>query len=236
MSSYLLLGPVLFQSFELPDKIAWGGTQRMAIHRLPGGARIIDSLGRDDADITWAGIFSGPDAAIRARLLDLLRADGGVLPLAWSSFVYSAVIAKFEAEYAASNWIPYRITCTVLRDEAEALIEASLSLGQSLLSDLADAAGYDPGLDLAAPLAAIAVSAATQPGTTAHSQATGSLHSSAATQNTAIAAREADLIAHDTTTADGITRASATAGTLAGQVTARSYLTRAERNLTDASV
>src|SRR5260370_40833549 len=110
MSDYLLLGPVLFQDFELPDRIAWGGAQRLAVHRLPGGIRVIDSLGRDDADISWSGVFTGPDAGLRARLLDLPRADGGLLPLAWSSFVYTAAIPRFDAEYPAENWTPYRTT------------------------------------------------------------------------------------------------------------------------------
>ena len=40
MSSYLLLGPVLFQDFELPERISWGGKQRLTVHRLPGGTRV----------------------------------------------------------------------------------------------------------------------------------------------------------------------------------------------------
>jgi hypothetical protein len=87
--SYLLFGPVLFQDFELPASITWGGAHSLAIHRLPGGARIIDAMGRDDADITWSGIFSGEDASFRARALDLMRAEGSVWPLTWDSFFYS---------------------------------------------------------------------------------------------------------------------------------------------------
>lgn len=235
MSDYLLLGPVLFHGFELPDRIGWGGAQRLAVHRLPGGIRVIDSLGRDDADITWSGIFTGPDAALRARLLDLLRADGGLLPLAWSSFVYTAAIARFDAEYAAENWIPYRITCTVLRDEAEALVDAALSLGESLLSDLADAAGLDGDLNLALPLAAIAISGATASGTTAHGQAADALHAVGVAQDTAIAASTTVLAGLTTDTPTGIVDAATTAGALAAQVSARGYLARAERDHADAS-
>ena len=136
MSSYLLLGPVLFQDFELPERISWGGKQRLTVHRLPGGTRVIDALGRDDKEITWSGVFSGSGGSGRARTLDLMRADGSVWPLTWEAFFYSVVIASFDADYSRSNWIPYRITCTVLRDEAEALVLAVASLAADALSDL----------------------------------------------------------------------------------------------------
>src|SRR5437660_207843 len=108
MSTSLLLGTVLFQEFELPEKISWGGAQRLVVHRLPGGGRVIDTLGRDDAEIAWSGVFSGPDASARARLIDLMRADGSVWPLTWDSFFYSAIVGKFAADFARPNWIPYR--------------------------------------------------------------------------------------------------------------------------------
>src|ERR1035438_3000846 len=110
----LLLGPILFRDFELPERVRWGGAQKLAVHRLPGGARVIDSLGRDDADIAWSGVFSGSDAALRAGTLDLIRAEGSSWPLTWDWFFYTVVIARFDADYTRPNWIPYRITCTVV--------------------------------------------------------------------------------------------------------------------------
>ena len=50
---------IVFQDFELPSGINFGGRQRLALHRLPGGSRVIDALGRDDAQISFAGIFTG---------------------------------------------------------------------------------------------------------------------------------------------------------------------------------
>lgn len=140
----LLLGPILFQDFELPASITWGGAQSLTIHRLPGGARVIDAMGRDDADITWSGIFSGPNAAVRARELDLMRGDGSLWPLTWDSFFYSVVIARFEADHRRGNWVPYRITCTVLQDEAAAVLQIPLSLAVTEAQDLASAAAFAP--------------------------------------------------------------------------------------------
>jgi hypothetical protein len=148
MSDFLLLGPLLLQDFELPARISWGGAQRIAVHRLPGGRRVLDSMGRDDAPITWQGVFTGADAALRARLLDLMRADGSVWPLIWDTFLYSVVVARFDADFLRTNWIPYRVELTVLRDEAEGFVEDVLSAGAEILGDMATARGLAPALGL----------------------------------------------------------------------------------------
>ena len=144
----LLLGPILFQDFELPASIGWGGAQSLTVHRLPGGTRVIDAMGRDDAEITWSGIFSGQNASARARALDLMRADGGLWPLTWESHFYSVVISSFEAEHRRPNWIPYRLSCTVLQDETAALLQSAaasvLDLAAGLAQDLAMAATLMP--------------------------------------------------------------------------------------------
>jgi hypothetical protein len=141
---YLSLGPISFQAFELPGSISWGGAQQLAIHRLPGGTRIIDAMGRDDADIMWSGVFTGPDAAARARLLDLMRSEGNCWSLTWDSFFYSVIVARFEADQQRPNWIPYKISCCVLRDEAAALLEMPLSLVATAAQDMATAASLAP--------------------------------------------------------------------------------------------
>src|SRR5690242_17085448 len=82
----LVLGPVAFSDFEVPERIRFGGAQRLTVHKLPGGARVIDALGPDDTELGWSGIFAGPDATERALLLDQLRVRGAVLPLkSWNS-------------------------------------------------------------------------------------------------------------------------------------------------------
>ncbi|MGH7211420.1 MAG: hypothetical protein ACREF1_08165, partial [Acetobacteraceae bacterium] len=91
----LLLGPVAFQGFEVPACINIGGAQRVAVHRLIGGARVIDSLGRDDSELRFEGVFSGRDATLRARTLDQLRAAGAPLPVTWDVFYYTAILTRF---------------------------------------------------------------------------------------------------------------------------------------------
>ena len=102
----LLLGPIVFQDFEIPSGINFGGRQRLALHRLPGGFRVIDALGRDDAQISFAGIFTGSDATLRARSLDELRVAGIALPLTWDVLFYTVLISDFHADYRNGWWIP----------------------------------------------------------------------------------------------------------------------------------
>ena len=156
MSNFVLLGPILLQGFEIPQQITWGGRQKLAIHTLPGGDRVIDSLGRDDIDISWSGVFSGPTASSRARTVDRMRADGATWPLTWSTFFYSVVIKSFAVDYTRANWLPYQISCTVLRDETARFTAAEPPLTAQVLGDVSAANGLAIGVDLSAALGLIA--------------------------------------------------------------------------------
>lgn len=226
MSTQLVLGPVVFGGFEVPAKLNFGGRQRLAIHRLPGGVRVIDAMGRDDADIAWSGIFTGPDAAWRARLLDVMRATGAVLELTWDAFLYSVVIARFDADFQAPWWVPYRIVCTVVQDEAQALVTTVVTLGASLASDLLSASA---GFDMTAPTVAVAAPGATTAGTAAQASALSTLRGTrsgleAALTNagSGVGGGSLDTLATNT-------------GSLAQLANARGYLGRTATNLANAS-
>ena len=220
----LTLGPVAFVGFELPSSITLGGRQRLAIHKLPGGLRIIDALGPDPADLAWSGIFSGPDAAERARILDALRVAGLQLLLAWDAFLYTVIIESFEADYRSPWWIPYRLTCAVLRDEAAALVTTALSLAPSIDADLASA-----GLFAASAIAAVAAPGATTAGTANYVVANSILASTVTSLDNQVAAAEPAIQALDVPTA------AAACGQLAQLTAARAYTARAARNLAAAS-
>ena len=137
----LTLGGVPFQDMEVPEKINFGGKQRVAVQNLIGGGRVVSALGLDDGEINFAGIFSGADAVSRAQELDAARALGAQLPLVWSGFYYVVVIEKFTAEYRKPTLIPFSITCLVVTDP--------LAAAASLVAPLANLVGGD----LAAALA-----------------------------------------------------------------------------------
>ena len=227
----LLLGPIVFQDFEIPESLAFGGTQSLTIHRLPGGARVIDAMGRDDAEMHWSGTFSGPFAAERARAIDLLRVEGQRLALIWDAFFYTVVIACFEAEYTRPTWIPYRLSCTVLVDEAAQFETLAISLAALAVTDAVSAISYNPTTDglqitLAAPGTATA-------GTAANSVANSALRNGRATLTTRIATDESSLVSP--TNASSLATVTDIAGELASKVTARAYLNRAASNLSRAS-
>ena len=243
-NTILLLGPVVFQDFEVPCGINFGGKQRLAVHRLPGGLRVIDALGRDDADIGFTGIFSGPDATVRARLLDEMRASGALLPLTWDVFFYTVVIAQFQADYTMNNWIPYKIICTVLRDEASALIESALSLGATLLNDVGTAIGQaaSAGIDLSSLQTTLSDPSATVRDTSAYGGAQTGLASAQSSLLGAIMGPAAVLLSSLVTLPGKATSGIASLSTsvsAAQQVSqlsvAQAYVGRAATNLANAS-
>lgn len=223
----LLLGPVAFQGFELPERLSFGGAQRLAVHRLPGGMRVVDTLGRDDADLVWSGVFSGPDAGDRVRLLDAMRAAGEPVPLIWDAFCYTVIIARLDADYRSPWWIPYRIACTVVQDEATGLVAEIPSLAASALADLASAAAC--GADVSVAQATLAAPGATTLGGTSYSAAIATLSASRAAVESDMAAAESQLGTGD------FPSTVATAGRLAQLATARGYVARAAINLANAS-
>ena len=240
----LLLGPIAFTDFEVPAGITFGGSQRIAIHRLPGGARVIDTLGRDDATLTFSGIFTGTNATLRARAIDELRALGLPLPLTWDIFYYSVVIDRFQADYQNSHWIPYRISCTVIRDEAAAIVESAISIATAALSDIGSAlasAGM-AGIDLSNTQTVMSAPDATTNGTAAFATTRSSLAEAQSTLDTSLTASEASLSSaglSSATTANGaiasLSQATDAAGRLSQITRSQSYLGRAAINLANAS-
>lgn len=112
----LILGDFEFSHAEIPERINFGGDQSLAINKFVGGGRTIDSMGRDDDDITWNGWFIGTNALPRARYLDGLRANGGQLNFKYFDFNYSVVIRSFKANLEKYYQIPYSISLAVIQD------------------------------------------------------------------------------------------------------------------------
>lgn len=155
MGTTPILGPVAFSGFEVPERITVGGKQRLVVHTLPGGGRIVDAMGPDDAPIRWSGVFSGPNASERVRTLERLRRAGDVLLLSWDGWRYSVIIQVFEAEVTSAWWIPYRIELCVLPQDGadvldwlDAVVEPALTVTLGPTDDLQeriDQAGVELG-------------------------------------------------------------------------------------------
>lgn len=144
MAGGLVLGPVVFRGFEVPERITFGGAQRLAVHALPGGGRVVDAMGAEEAPIVWSGVFSGPDSAWRVRTLERLRRDGAVLPLSWQGWRYSVVIERLAIEATNPAWMPYRLRVCVVTEGAGAADEGLL---EAVTLDEAVALGAGSGLE-----------------------------------------------------------------------------------------
>lgn len=141
MAVTLTLGGVVFTGFEIPESINFGGEQKLAVHKLPGGGRVIDAMGPDDADIRWSGRLRGESSEQRGILLDFMRRRGQKVLLAWSLHRYQVVIRSFEANFQNPFEVPYTLVCTVVRDEAQTVASAAFGFAAAFASDLAAAAG-----------------------------------------------------------------------------------------------
>jgi hypothetical protein len=242
--SDLILGPVVLNDFEVASGVNFGGTQALAVHDLPGGLRVIDALGRRDGPISFHGYFSGADAVPRARALDELRGQGLPLPLIWDAFFYTVLIRDFTADYQCGWWIPYRIVCTVLRDEAAVVIDAVADLAGDVLGDVGTAlAGAAPaGVDLSPVSAAVSVSGSAVAGTGVYAAAYAAIGAGQASIASATASAEpalpqTALFGAGTAAAaiPAVAAAASTSGQLAALAAANAYLSRAAVNKANAS-
>jgi hypothetical protein len=219
------LGGVSFQDFEVPEKISFGGTQRLAVQELIGGGRVVDALGEDDGEIAFAGIFAGGDAAQRAQTLDTARAAGAVLALFWDQYFYNVVIAEFAADYRKPWWIPFALRCVVASDP---LLDAGTDTPASYLvsNDLAVVTSLlgQAGISL------VGLSHPTQAGlAAAQSVITSGIASTGAALNT-----QAGALSSATDAASGIAamnQLTAASGALAALSGMSGYVGRATSNL-----
>lgn len=143
MDTAVVLGDFVFQSYEVPEKIPFGGDQKLAVHQLVGGARVVDSMGREDMPLTWSGLFMGQGALDRARYLDFLRQQGSALILTWSEFSYTVVIQSFHADFERFYKLPYTITCLVVQDNASPITTLyPLDFNDAINGDMGLVSGY----------------------------------------------------------------------------------------------
>lgn len=145
----LMLGDFEFLDVEIPESIPFGGAQKLVTHKLPGGARVVQSMGRDDAPIGWGGLFFGAQASDRARQVDAIRIAGIPVKLHWRDFNYLVVVESFSASWERFYKVPYQISCMVVADLGNApdapadasfdsAITADNTLSQSLGALIAD--------------------------------------------------------------------------------------------------
>jgi hypothetical protein len=219
------LGAVVLDGLAAVAGIRFGGAQALVVHKLPGGARVIDAMGPDDDDIAWRGFFTGDTAPDQARLLDAMRQSGAVLPLAWDAASYNVVISHLELTYNNSWWIGYRIRCKVVSSGQPSIATAAPAILPLITADLTVAAAF---CNTASAAAAAQSPGALTAGTPANAAASAAIAASQAVVENAINTADAGMATTD------LSDLVATAGTLAGLAASRAYLARAAVNLANA--
>lgn len=135
------LTPFIFSNAEVPQKIAFGGDQMLAVHQKIGGGRTIDAMGPAYMPLSWGGIFQGAQALPRARYLDYIRSQGNKCLLTWSELSYSVVIQTFTADFERFYQLPYQISCLVESDNAKPQLSAPYTTDQAIGDDINSAFG-----------------------------------------------------------------------------------------------
>jgi hypothetical protein len=133
------LGGISFDGMSSPEGMPFGGSQMMQVHKLPGGGRVVDVFGRDDRDIEWSGMWSGPNAVGNARAIDAIRIAGKQVSLTWDDFSLNVVVREFHPEYTRGGGIVrYHIAVVV----ASLPPPSAPSLLAGVKADLAAVAGF----------------------------------------------------------------------------------------------
>lgn len=242
------LGSVVLTGWEVPEKMPFGGAQKLIVHKFPGGGRVVDALGRDDRDVSWSGYLRSDltgDAMARAQQLDAIRLAGKAVSLVWGGTQQQVVVSQFLCDYTMSgHLLPYSITCVVVTVGPSTSTPTLLS---SVATDISSALGLPslaPAVTSAASTAqaALPVGAALTGGSPAFvalSSAVGSASSAASAASTAADTQLAGVAAAGTSagTAFGglgnLSVASAAADAQAAASQATAYLGRAVKNLAD---
>ncbi|MBY4639608.1 hypothetical protein K6L44_06285 [Gluconacetobacter entanii] len=109
-SAPVTIGSLTLTGMEVPDSIRDGGTQELAVHRLPGGNKIIDAVGNDPDRLELSGRFVGPTAVERALLLKQMRIAGRPVQFTGAGLSLTVKIVQYWFDYQQKGIIiPYRL-------------------------------------------------------------------------------------------------------------------------------
>ena len=144
------LGTFAFEGLECPEKITVSSRQRIAVHPIATGGSVFDALGEDTQIISFGGIFTGPQAANRARVLDRFRQTGLPMPLIWQAASALVVIHNYRLNFASPYWITYKIGCFISQQNASIYLDRSDILSVALPAAPAEVLGQLAALGMSA--------------------------------------------------------------------------------------
>ena len=239
MQQYAIrVGPVGLKDFEVPNAVSFGGQQRVSVHRLFGGSRVVQSLGAESNTICFEGAFTGADADARFRTVDSLRLSGEPVWLSWGNFRHAVIVQMLHAQYRSPWCIQFRINCIAATELVESQSPLTM-LAELLASDLQNAAAGATlaGFSIGAVQSALAARQTLISGTSDRANAIGAVTCALTGKNQTIltastfAASPEGLSDTPPTAASAFLARIAACGSLAGSVATRGYLARIGTNL-----
>lgn len=137
----MILGGVVFDDWMTPSDMAFGGKHALKVHKLPGGSRVIDTLGPDEMDLKIKGTIWAPNANEIAESLNGMRLAGVPVALTFGGNFYSVIVEECVPHIRRfPQWYEFDITCVVASNPMAGGLDASVSTFGSLVSaDLASA-------------------------------------------------------------------------------------------------
>lgn len=137
MDTLLILGDFIFDNLEIPPQINFGGDQVLVTHKLVGGERVIDAMGKDDANITWSGLMLGNLSLVRAKQLNDMRVAGQPVDFSCFNLRYKVLIENFTFNTERWYQVNYSITLKVLEDNSQPpQLLSILGFDDAIINDL----------------------------------------------------------------------------------------------------
>lgn len=130
-------GKFYFFDTEVPENLPFGGDMVSTLHQFPGGARAVDTFGRQQRSLDFSGklLSLGPKqlspltgtafaqkeltALQRMQQLHQLYVAGEPLTWRFDLFEFTVVIAKFSPDVKHENLVEYSISLHVLSDNVD---------------------------------------------------------------------------------------------------------------------
>jgi hypothetical protein len=131
----LVLGNIVFDDWSTPERMPFGGTQQLAVHRLPGGARVVDTLGPDEEDIHFTGVMYANNAYGVADALDGLRISGAAVDLTFAGRFYSVIVRECQVDIRRfPQMMNYHVSCLVVSNNMAGVLGTIATSVSSLVS------------------------------------------------------------------------------------------------------
>jgi hypothetical protein len=140
-TDFLTLGALVFDSWSTPHQMPFGGRQELAVHQLPGGARVVDTLGPSEHDIIFSAQMYRSDAIGVAEQLDAMRLSGAQVPLSFAGRFYLVIVAETKMDIERyPQLILYTVRCLVVQNTMAGVLGAIPStVSQLVAADLSTA-------------------------------------------------------------------------------------------------